>query len=348
LTERNYIAALVIIVLIGCAGLLSPPATTAQEPAKKPVGDQPDEFQRTMTTARTLLRQGRIDEAINEYWKAAKLRDDKCAECFQTIGQVYFQLGRLKEAAALFRQTIELKPSNEAEILNVLGVALYLQNDKQAFEEAAVALQRSIELSGGKVVTAYYNLGFALIKSGKEEAGVAALKKFLELQPSSADASQARAVIANTRMIDLRVAAAFSVKSSTGADLVLEKHRGKIVLLDFWATWCIPCRVDIPEVRKIWKHYGGDQFLIIGINLDSNRALFDGYVKEESLTWPQYYDGLGWGNKIAQLYGVYAIPHTVLIDQDGVIRATGLRGEALSVKVDELLKKLPKQTSGGN
>lgn len=348
MTHRKYIATLISIVLITCAANQLTGSAAAQEAAKKPAADQPDEFQRTMTNARTLLRQARIDEAINEYWKAAKLRDDKCAECFQTIGQIYFQLGRLKEAAALFRQTIELKPPNEAEMYNVLGVALYLQNDKQAFEEAAVALQRAIELSGGKVVTAYYNLGFALIKSGKEEAGVAALKKYVELQPSSADANQARAVIANTKMIDLRVAASFSVKSSSGADLVLEKYRGKIVLLDFWATWCIPCRVDIPEVRKIWKTYGGDQFLIIGINLDSNRTLFDAYVKEESLTWPQYYDGLGWGNKLAQLYGVYSIPHTVLIDQDGVIRATGLRGEALSVKVDELLKKLPKQTGGGN
>ncbi|HXF39222.1 MAG TPA: tetratricopeptide repeat protein, partial [Blastocatellia bacterium] len=264
--SRNA-SALMSLIVIGWVGYQS--SAAAQETEKKPVAQPPvvepsDEFQQTMTRGRTLLRQGRIDEAINEYWKAAKLRDDKCAECFQTIGQIYFQLGRLKEAAALFRQAIGLKPPNEAELNNVLGVALYLQNDKQAYEEAATALQRSIELSGGKVVTAYYNLGFALIKSGKEEAGVNALKKFLELQPSSPDASQARAVIANTRMIDLPVAASFSVKSSTGADLVLEKHRGKIVLLDFWATWCIPCRADIPEVRKIWKQYGGDQFLIIG------------------------------------------------------------------------------------
>lgn len=342
-------SALIFLIVIGWVGYQS--SIAAQETEKKPVAQppvaqQPDEFQQTMTRGRTLLRQARIDEAINEFWKAAKLRDDKCAECFQTIGQIYFQLGRLKEAAALFRQAIALKPPNEAELNNVLGVALYLQNDKQSYEEAAAALQRSIELSGGKVVTAYYNLGFALIKSGKEEAGVNALKKFLELQPSSPDASQARAVIANTRMIDLQVAASFSVKSSTGADLVLEKHRGKIVLLDFWATWCIPCRADIPEVRKIWKQYGGDQFLIIGISLDSNRALFDGYVKEEQLTWPQYYDGLGWGNALARLYGVYAIPHTLLIDQDGVIQATGLRGEDLSAKVDELLKKLPKPRAG--
>lgn len=308
--------------------------------AEKKGAEQPDEFQQTMSRGRALLLQGNIDDAITEIQKAVKLRDGKCAECLQMLGQIYLQLGRLKEAAEAFRQCAELKPANEAQIYNVLGVALYLQNEPQGFEEAAVALQRAIELSGGKVTTAYYNLGFALIKAGKEEAGVNALKKYIELEPSSADASQARAVIANTKMVDLRVAPTFAVKSHSGGDLSLEKQRGKIVLLDFWASWCLPCRVDLPEVKKIWKKYGGDQFVIIGINLDSSRPLFEGYIKEEGLTWPQYYDGLGWGNKLARLYGVYAIPHTVLIDQEGVIRATGLRGDDLAEKIDDLLNKL--------
>lgn len=329
-----------LLVMMCCAVGQVSSSVVAQDAEKKPAGEQPDEFQQTMTNGRLLLRQGLTDDAIAEFQKAAKLRDGKCPECHQTIGQIYFQLGRLKEAAAAFRQCVDLKPANEAQIYNVLGVALYLQNERESFEEAAAALQRAIELSGGKVTTAYYNLGFALIKAGKEEAGVTALKKYLELEPSSAEASQARAVIANTKMVDVRVAPSFSVKSHTGGDLTLEKQRGKIVLLDFWASWCIPCRIDLPEVKKIWKKYGGDQFVVIGINLDSSRPQFEGYLKEEGLTWPQYYDGLGWGNKVGRLYEVYSIPHTVLIDQDGVIRATGLRGEDLSDKIGDLLEKL--------
>jgi len=139
-------------------------------------------------------------------------------------------------------------------------------------------------------------------------------------------------------MVDARVAPAFVVKSSTGDELSLEKLRGKVVLLDFWASWCVPCRIDMPEVRKIWKKYSGDRFTIVGINLDSNRPAFDAYIKAESVTWPQYYDGQGWGNAISRKYGVYAIPHTVLIDQEGVIRATGLRGQELDEKIGELLE----------
>jgi tetratricopeptide (TPR) repeat protein len=318
-----------------------PIAVSAQEP-KSSSADNRDGFQQALDNGNQLLRQGRIDDALNEFRRAAKLKDDKCAECFQRIGQIYLQLQRLKESAAALRQAAELKPPNEAEMYNILGVVLYLQNEKQAFEDAVIALQKSIELSKGKVVKAYYNLGFALIKSGKEQEGVAVLKQFLERDPGATEASQARAVIANVNMVDAKVAPTFVVKSHTGEDLALEKFKGKVVLLDFWASWCVPCRVDMPEVRKIWKQYGGDRFAIIGINLDSNRALFEAYMKEEGITWVQYYDGLGWGNKISRLYGVYAIPHTVLIDQEGVIKAIGLRGDGLAARIGELMAAPPK------
>jgi thiol-disulfide isomerase/thioredoxin len=329
-----------IVVLLGA----DRPAC-GQEISKPPATEQRDEFQLALINGRLLARQGLTDEAITELRRAAKLHDDKCAECFQTIGQIDFGLGKLKDAAIAFRQAADLKPPNEAEMCNVLGVVLYLQNEKELYDQAAVVLQRAIEVSKGRVVKAYYNLGFALIKSGKEREGVAALKTYLDLDPDSSEASQARAVIANTRMVDVRVAQAFAVKSHTGLDLSLEKLRGKVVLLDFWASWCVPCREDIPEVRKIWKKYGGDRFLVIGINLDSNRTAFDAYIKDESINWPQYYDGLGWANRLARLYGVYAIPHTVLIDQDGVIQAIGLRAERLADRIGDLLKKLQKQPS---
>jgi thiol-disulfide isomerase/thioredoxin len=146
-------------------------------------------------------------------------------------------------------------------------------------------------------------------------------------------------------MVDARVAPTFAFKSNTGEELSIEKLHGKIVLLEFWASWCGPCRADLPEVKNIWKKYAGDRFMMVGINLDSNRQAFDAFIKEEGMTWPQYYDGLGWANKISQLYGVYAIPHSVLIDQDGVIKARGLRGEQLSELIDEMLSKLPKRSA---
>jgi len=326
--------------------LIWAPVILAQEAPKNPPPKPVDEVQFALNNGRLLAAQGRVDEAINEFRRAAKLKDDKCAECFQMIGGLYFQFSKLKDAAVAYRQAIDLKPANEAELYNVLGVVLYLQNEKKSYEEAVEALQRSIQVSKGKIVKAYYNLGFALIKSGKEEEGVGALKTYLQLDPAGDEASQARAVVANTKMVDARVAPSFAFKSNTGEDLSLEKLHGKVVLLEFWASWCGPCRAELPEIKNIWKKYGGGQFIIVGINLDSSRPVFDAFTKAESLSWPQYYDGLGWGNKISQLYGVYAIPHSVLIDQEGVIKARGLRGEELSNKIAEMLNALPKPANG--
>ncbi len=260
------------------------------------------------------------------------------------IGQVYLQGQQFKDAAAAFRQAIELKPANEAEMYNALGVALYLENDKKVLEEAAAAFNRAIELSNGKIVKAYYNLGYTLIKAGKEEEGKAALKKFLELEPAANEATAARAVIANPKLAGARFAPGFMVKSSEGKELSLEKLKGRIVLLDFWASWCGPCRAEMPEVKKIWKKYGGDNFIIIGVNLDRTVDAFENYVKEEGLTWPQVFDA---NSALARQYNVYGIPHTVLIDQDGIIRAVGLRAGNLSNKVGELLKSIQKQESAG-
>jgi tetratricopeptide (TPR) repeat protein len=335
----------ILALLTLMLGLIGEPMVLAQEAPKSPAPKQVDDVQLALNNGRLMLAQGRVDDAVNEFRRAAKLKDDKCAECFQMIGQVYFQFGRLKDAAVAYRQAAELKPAYEAELYNVLGVVLYLQNEKKTYDEAVEVLQRSIQLSKGKVVMAYYNLGFALIKSGKEEEGVGALKTYLQLDPQGNEASQARAVVANTKMVDARVAPTFAFKSNTGEDLSIEKLHGKIVLLEFWASWCGPCRAELPEIKNIWKKYSGDKFVIVGINLDSNRPAFEAFVKQEGLLWPQYYDGLGWSNKISQLYGVYAIPHSVLIDQDGVIKVRGLRGEELSNKIAELIQQVPRSAS---
>lgn len=331
------------ILCAGFLGLLAclfiAPNLAAQEVFSNPAMEPQDEFQKTFTNARTLMRQGRPDDAINEFRQAAKLKNNQCAECFSFIGNINIQMGKFKEAAAAFRQAADLKPANQAEMLNALGVSLYLQDDKKLLDEAATESKRAIELSGGKVVKAYRTLGYVLIKAGKTEEGIAALKSYLEADPKANDAPQIQAIIANPKLAGLTLAPSFNVVMRDGQQLVLDKLKGKIVLLDFWASWCGPCRVEMPHVKQIWKKFGGDRFVIIGVNLDRTEQAFEAYLKQEEITWPQYYEGNGWHN-VSRLYNVQGIPHTVLIDQEGVIRAVGLRGGSLSNKIEELLKKM--------
>lgn len=118
-----------------------------------------------------------------------------------------------------------------------------------------------------------------------------------------------------------------------------EDFKGKVVLLDFWATWCGPCRIDMPHVVDMYKKHHKNGFEIIGISLDRSREALDRYVKANDMNWPQYFDGKYWQNDIAMKYMVRAIPATFLIDKQGVIRYRSLRGRQLEEAVDKLMKE---------
>lgn len=323
------------------AGLLAV-AAYGQDTFHNPAFETDDEFGKAFTQARLLLRQGRLDDAVKEFTRAAKLKNDQCVDCFSFIGQVDLQMNKYKEAAAAFRRGAELTSPRQGELYNFAGVALYFADDKSLLDEAAAMFKRAIEISNGKFVQSYYNLGYALIKAGKTDEGIAALKSYIEKSPDAVEAEAVKAVIANPKLAGERFALPFKVASATGEELSLDKFKGKIVLLDFWASWCGPCRAEMPAVKKIWSKYQKENFVLIGINLDDSRKAFEQYVKEEGVAWPQFYDGKGWGNRIAQLYSVHSIPMTFLIDQQGIIRAAGLRGGKLYDKIGDLLKEKPK------
>ena len=128
----------------------------------------------------------------------------------------------------------------------------------------------------------------------------------------------------------------FQVTDLKGEALSLEKYRGQVVLLDFWATWCPPCIAEIPNVKRTYEKYKDQKFQIIGISLDRSKEPLAAYIQKEGLGWLQYWDNTG---KVSNLYKVQAIPSTFLIDGEGVIRKTNLHGHTLEHAVAELVKE---------
>lgn len=114
--------------------------------------------------------------------------------------------------------------------------------------------------------------------------------------------------------------------------------KGKVVMIDFWASWCGPCRRSMPELKTIYDKYKNKGFEIVGVSLDKNKEDWANATKALNITWPQFSNLQGWDETSAKTYGVQSIPNTVLIDKNGTIVARNLHGNDLSWKLDELLK----------
>ncbi|MSU64679.1 MAG: TlpA family protein disulfide reductase [Opitutus sp.] len=124
-----------------------------------------------------------------------------------------------------------------------------------------------------------------------------------------------------------------------GAPLSIAKYKGKVVLLDFWATWCGPCIAELPTVVEAYKKFHSKGFEIIGISLDKADAKekLVAFTKEHEMPWVQYYDGKYWENKLVATYGIRSIPATFLLDGEGKIVGKDLRGPALEAAVAKAL-----------
>ena len=128
----------------------------------------------------------------------------------------------------------------------------------------------------------------------------------------------------------------FTMNDTEDKPVKLSSLRGKVVMIDFWASWCAPCRQENPNVVKLYNQYHEKGFEIIGVSLDKDKANWIQAIKDDQLSWIHVSDLQYWQNAAARLYGVNAIPQTYLLDKDGKIIAKGLRSEQLAAKLNEL------------
>lgn len=134
------------------------------------------------------------------------------------------------------------------------------------------------------------------------------------------------------------VAADFTQNDTAGKPVKLSDFRGKYVLLDFWASWCGPCRQENPNVVRVYNKYKDKNFTVLGVSLDRGREAWLKAIKDDGLTWTHVSDLKYWNNEAAQQYGVQSIPQNFLLDPQGKIIAKNLRGEDLDRKLAEVIK----------
>lgn len=129
----------------------------------------------------------------------------------------------------------------------------------------------------------------------------------------------------------------FVSKNTNGEEVSLSSYRGKYVMLDFWASWCMPCRAQNPHVKKMSAKYKQDKFAVLGVSLDQSKEWWLKAIKMDGITWDQVCDLKGFKSNSSQLYGITAVPTTFLIDPSGKIIAKNLHGAELEAKLAEVM-----------
>jgi len=166
------------------------------------------------------------------------------------------------------------------------------------------------------------------------EKGVTLLQELTKApEQKLADAAQAR--LLKEQMIGQPVDLQFTAVDGSAVDLRM--LRGKIVLVDFWATWCPDCIREMPELRQTYEKYKDKGLAVVGISLDKDAQALSNFVARKLIPWPQYFDGKGWGNDFVTKYGVRAIPEMWLINQRGELVSTNVLPGRLDQRIQELM-----------
>lgn len=240
-----------------------------------------------------------------------------------------------KEFEALMEN--EYKHYQDAEAANDTAAQRRAENRYDSVQGLQSAYQKEFILKNGKSVVSPY---LAMSNAYKFN-----LQEFEEID-KVLDTSLARSkyvVNLKERIKTLtavqpgKTAPDFSMNDTAGRPVSLASFRGKVVLVDFWASWCGPCRHENPNVVAAYKKFNSKGFDVLGVSLDGEKEPWIEAIRKDGLTWTQVSDLQRWNNKASNLYGVMSIPANFLLDKEGKIIASGLQGEELQAKIAEAL-----------
>ena len=243
----------------------------------------------------------------------------KADEVYFILGQTLLQFDRAAEAIQVLDTLIRDYPYSPyiSESLLTLGIAYDNAGKHDQADETYNKLISDRRFSGNKNVEAAQQL-LATDRTARKGA----------LSELSAENQNPLEKFIGKPALD------FKAVDLNGEALSLEKYRGKIILLDFWATWCPPCIKEMPHLKQTYAKFKNQGFIIIGISVDRGLAPLKTFISEENITWPQHFDN---GGQISQMYNITHIPTTFLIDGKGIIQAVNLKGNALEAAIAQFV-----------
>ncbi|MBD2701094.1 redoxin domain-containing protein [Spirosoma sp. BT702] len=216
--------------------------------------------------------------------------------------------------------------------------AAQIEQEYQAAEQDVVTKVKAMLPEMGTSLVSLFALNFINIENDFATYDALATR-FEKENPNSPHAKSLIGRVARIKGVAVGAQAPeIALTDTTGNPVPLSSLRGKYVLIDFWASWCGPCRAENPNVVRMYNKFKDKGFAIYSVSLDQAKANWTKAIRNDNLTWTHVSDLKFWQSAAAQQYGVQAIPATFLLDKEGKIIAKNLRGEALEQKLEEVLK----------
>jgi len=310
----------------------------AQDDAAGPANEK---AQKTYKQGLDYLHKHMNDLALEDFKKADKQDDGHCLACQKKMLQYGRELGDWKTAEIAAEEMVAEAhgASNVALAHYQFGVVLrdeaVEKHKEEIFARAHEEMTKALT-AAANFPDAYFVDGQILAHMKQDEAAKKQFEQYVKMKPED-DPHRQRALrfIGDPDLAGARMAPAFAITTTDGQRVSLDDLKGKAVLIDFWATWCGPCREALPHMKEIAKKFQGQPLVVLSVSLDEDEQRWKEFVAKNEMTWSQYRDGRFTG-PIATLFSVRAIPQTFTIDSNGVLQDQHI-GDAL---IEDKLKKL--------
>jgi len=315
---------------------------TPKSAVPNPGGPADPKAQKTYASALEWQKKGDKAAALGDFRKANKQDGGHCIDCLREAYSIAISMGAYKDAEDIARDWLPSATTDTDRATVHYRIALALQQQglvskkDKCFDQSCDEFKTTLQLAP-KSAPVHYSLGVSLAHLHQDDAARVEFSTFLkEDNHSLAMHERAARYVERIELARATMAPPFSLATLDGQHITMDSLAGKVVLIDFWATWCGPCREALPHIREIVHRFEGQPFVVLSISLDSDPEKWKSFINKNQMTWLQYRDGSFEGN-ISKLFGVNAIPATFTIDADGVLEDQHVGDANIEGKIKKLI-----------